>query len=303
MPPTDPDHELRVAANERARQLSQAYDDLVPIAALREGFTFGGERVSFGSFYSGIYRAAKQVGPAALTLVTSAASPYEDEIDEETGAIVYAYRAGSLEHADNRALNAAFDYQVPLIYFKGVEVGQYAVVQPVFVTDRDPETRMVLLEPGLPLADMTGQGLVTPKPVRAVALREVKVRLDQHRFRREVMRAYRKRCTVCALKRPELVQAAHIVEFADPGSLSEVGNGLALCAIHHLAYDRNVLGIDPAGVVHIAKSVLEEIDGPMLKAGLQGFHGLEIAQPRSPIDRPDPERLALRFDRFSAEAA
>jgi len=303
VPPADPDHELRVAANERARQLSQAYDDLVPVAVLREGFTFGGERVSFGSFYSGIYRAARQLGPAPLTLVTSAASPYEDAFDEETRAILYAYRSGSLNHPDNRALDAAFEYQVPLIYFKGVEKGQYAVVQPVFVTDRDPETRMVLPEPGLPLADMTGEGLVTPKAVRTVALREVKVRLDQHRFRREVMRAYRRRCTVCTLKRPELVQAAHIVEFADPDSLSDVGNGLALCAIHHLAYDRNVMGIDPTGVVHIAKNVLEETDGPMLREGLQGFHGAAIVQPRRPADRPDPERLALRFDRFSADAA
>ena len=100
MPPVDPDHELRLAAHERARQLSHAFDDVVPIAALREGFEFRGDRVSFGSFYSGIYRAARQVGPAALTLVTSAASPYEDEIDEETGAIVYAYRSGSFDHAD-----------------------------------------------------------------------------------------------------------------------------------------------------------------------------------------------------------
>ena len=47
-------------------------------------------------------------------------------------------------------------------------------------------------------------------------------------------------------------------------------NGLALCAIHHLAYDRNLLGIDPAGVVHIARRLREEHDGPMLREGLQG---------------------------------
>lgn len=57
-------------------------------------------------------------------------------------------------------------------------------------------------------------------------------------------------------------------------------NGLALCAIHHLAFDRNLLGIDPAGVVHIADRLLREIDGPMLQTGLQGFHGERISVPR-----------------------
>lgn len=303
MPPPDPDHALRVAAHEHVRRLQQAYDDLIPRQVLLEGFRFGGERISLGSFQRGIHRARQQRGGAALTVFTSPNSPYGDEIDEETGAIVYAYRAGSLSQADNRALDAAFQMQVPLIYFKGIEPSQYATVQPVFVTDRDAEGRLVLLEPGLPVADLAGEGLVSPKPVRAVALREVKVRLAQHRFRRDVLRAYRKRCTVCTLRRPELVQAAHISEFAGE-SIEEVTNGLALCAIHHLAYDRNLMGIDPAGVIHIAKAVLTETDGPMLREGIQSFHGRGISLPSAAGDQPDPARLAARFERFaSSEAA
>lgn len=296
----DPDHALRVVAHEHVRRLQRAYDDLVPRSVLARGFEFEGERVSFGSFQKGIHRARQQRGPAALTLVTSANSPYDDAIDEETGAIIYAYRAGSLTQSDNRALDAAFELQAPLIYFKGIEPGQYAVVQPVFVTDRDPESRSVLLEPGLPIADLAGKGLVSTRPVRAVALQEVKVRLEQHRFRRDVMRAYRRRCTICSLKRQELVQAAHIVEYAGAG-IQEVTNGLALCAIHHLAYDRNLLGIDPGGVVHIARALRDETDGPMLREGIQSFHGSRIHLPATSGDRPDPDRLELRFERFRQE--
>lgn len=298
----DPDHPLRLVAHEHVRRLQQLYDDLVPRAVLLEGFEFGGERISLGSFQKGIHRARQQRGPAALTLVTSPNSPYDDLIDEETGAIIYAYRAGSLSQADNRALDAAFELQVPLIYFKGIEPGQYAVIQPVFVTDRDPEAKAVLLEPGLPVTDLAGQGLVSPKPVRAFALREVKVRLEQHQFRHEVIRAYRRRCAVCALKRIELIQAAHIVEFANEG-VQEVSNGLALCAIHHLAYDRNLMGIDPTGLVHIARALRDQTDGPMLREGIQSFHGKAIALPAAPTERPDPERLALRFERFAAQDA
>jgi hypothetical protein len=38
-----------------------------------------------------------------------------------------------------------------------------------------------------------------------------------------------------------------------------------LCAIHPLAFDRNVLGIHPDGVLHIAKRLLDETDDPMLR--------------------------------------
>ena len=79
-----------------------------------------------------------------------------------------------------------------------------------------------------------------------------------------------------------------------------VVNGIALCAIHHLAYDRNLMGIDPDGMVHIARRLLDEVDGPMLRTGLQGFHGAAILQPRRSDERPDPDRLEQRFAQFSA---
>jgi putative restriction endonuclease len=301
----DPDHELRAAAQRRARELGQRYNDLVPVDVLREGFTHNGQRISFGSFYKGIHRPKEMRGPAALTVTTAARVPgkraaYDDELDIENRAIVYHYRAGDIDQPDNRALRAAFEMQVPLIYFHGIAPGQYMVVQPVFVTADDPAGRVVLLEVGLPYEDLKGQGLVSSPDLREYALREVRLRLHQQRFRRDVLRAYRHRCTICSLREAALVQAAHIVEDPEPEGIAAVVNGLALCAIHHLAYDRNLLGIDPDGVVHIAKRLLNERDGPMLREGLQGFHERPIQQPRDVIERPDPARLELRFARFVA---
>jgi putative restriction endonuclease len=301
--PADPDHELRQAAHTHSQYLSRAYDDLIPRTVLLEGFRFMGQRVSLGSFQRGIHRSALQRGPAALTLFTSPNSPYEDEIDEESDAIIYAYRSGSMSLADNRALDAAFEMPVPLIYFKGIEPGQYMVIAPVFVTDRDRKNGLVKLTQGVPFVDLSGDGLVSSEPARHEALREVVVRLRQQRFRGEVLAAYRQRCAVCALKRRELVQAAHITEFAG-GGVEEVSNGLALCAIHHLAYDRNLMGIDPSGVVHISSVVRTQADGPMLREGIQAFHGAAVALPSAHSKRPDPERLAVRFGRFrEADAA
>jgi putative restriction endonuclease len=299
----DPDLALRQAAVARARELAQAYDDLVPIVRLREGFQYGGQRISFGSFQKGIHRSRAQRGPAALTLTTSFNDPYADAFDQAGALFTYAYRSGSIDQADNRALRAAFELQTPLVYFRALAPGQYLVVAPMFVTSDDPAARVVVIEPGLPVQDMQPGGLVSGPDVRAYATREARHRLHQQRFKLDVMRAYRHRCAICTLRERELVQAAHIVPDVEAEGIAAVVNGLALCAIHHLAFDRNLLGIDPTGVVHIADRLLREIDGPMLTSGLQGFHGAPIALPRRPEDRPDPARLETRFERFLRAAA
>ena len=301
--PADPDHELRVAAVARARELIDKYKDLVPLERLREGFTHDSRRVSFGSFFKGIHRSSLQVGQAALTLTTSINDPYKDEIDPAGGGFTYAYREGSIDQADNRALRAAYEMQVPIVYFRAIAPGMYWTSAPMFVVSDDPAARAVILQAALPVRDMTPAGLVSGADVRAYATVDARRRLHQQQFRVDVLRAYRSQCAICRLREAMLVEAAHIVSDRHPDGIAAVINGIALCAIHHLAYDRNILGIDPAGVVHIAERLLAEIDGPMLKTGLQGFHGESITLPRRPVDRPDPMRLEQRFEEFRATAA
>lgn len=98
--PDERDLEMRRAAFARARTLSVQYGDVVPIAALRQGFMFGGERISFGSFYSGIFRPKQFSGPAALALFTTPPkggrdAPYDDGYDETNERYVYHYRTAS----------------------------------------------------------------------------------------------------------------------------------------------------------------------------------------------------------------
>ena len=313
--PDPRDLTLRQAALKRARDLQQRFDDLIPVGALREGFVHDGQRVSFGSFYSGIYRPRQMHGPAALTITTAAPkagrpAPYEDSFDEESGTFTYRFRdpgsatraAALAAEADNRALVAAFEDVEPLLYFRGIFPGQYSLIAPAFITRVVAAERMVELEAALPVADLTQAGLVSAPEIRRYATREAAYRLHQHRFRAAVLIAYRRRCAVCALREAALLQAAHIVEDRDPRGVAMVINGIALCAIHHLAYDRNLMGIDPDGVVHISRRLLEETDGPMLKTGLQGFHNAAIVQPARAADRPDPDLLEIRFDRFRAVA-
>jgi putative restriction endonuclease len=45
---------------------------------------------------------------------------------------------------------------------------------------------------------------------------------------------------------------------------------------------------------------LDEIDGPMLKHGLQEMHGATISVPRRMDAKPDPNRLEQRYETFLA---
>ncbi|HUR86013.1 MAG TPA: HNH endonuclease [Solirubrobacteraceae bacterium] len=309
------DRLLRQAAFDRVRELDRQYDNIIPVDDLKHGFLFDGRRISFGSFFSGIFRPKELRGPAALSLVTAPPKvgkppPYEDTVDPVTGRFSYRFRdpgsnsmrAWAQAEADNHKLTEAHRLSVPVLYFRGIAPGQYVPVYPAFVMAIDTSQRVAALEVGLPLADTTPAGLVSDEITRRYATREATYRLHQHRFREAVLRAYRTRCTICSLKEASLLQAAHIVEDSDPLGGATVVNGLALCAIHHLAYDRNLVGIDPDRIVHIHGRLLDEIDGPMLKNGLQHFHGTHIVEPARPEDRPDPERLARRFESFQQAA-
>ena len=95
-----------------------------------------------------------------------------------------------------------------------------------------------------------------------------------------------------------MLDAAHIISDSKPNGDPIILNGIALCKIHHAAYDRNLLGIRPDYQVEINADLPLEIDGPMLKHGLQEMNGQKLLVPSSGQSRPDPERLQVRYEEF-----
>jgi putative restriction endonuclease len=63
-----------------------------------------------------------------------------------------------------------------------------------------------------------------------------------------------------------LLDGVHILPLAESGSSDETSNGIALCALHHRAYDRSLVTFDPDYHVHINETRVEK-----LRAG--GLHG------------------------------
>ena len=208
-----------------------------------------------------------------------------------------------MAEADNAAVRATITHQLPVAYLWGVDKGWYLPFAPVEVASDDPAAREFYLDltelGGLDLK--AGDGVVdlaAETPVRRYQAREVRVRVHQARFRQMVMRAYRRACGMCHLRHVELLDAAHILEDAAAGE-PHVTNGVALCKIHHAAFDRNVLGIEPGTLqLHVRQDILDEVDGPMLRHGLQALHGQSLCAPFRRADRPSDEALEVRWERF-----
>jgi putative restriction endonuclease len=73
---------------------------------------------------------------------------------------------------------------------------------------------------------------------------------------------------------------------------------LARCGSDHAAFDRYVLGIRPDLVIEVRRDVLEEIDGPMLRYGLQEIAGQKLHVPASRGERPQTALLEERYALF-----
>lgn len=266
---------------------------------LASGFAFRGRRIPFLSTQKGIFRAAAQSGPAALSIQTSWKSPYGDA-EVETGYL-YAYRAGSIDQPDNRALRAARELQVPIIHFVATRPNFYKPIYPCFITADNPVDRVVLVSPGKMVGPLDErEPIAVEDPIeRAYVFRATRVRVHQARFRARVIPAYGELCAICRLKEGQLLDAAHIVSDLDEQGEPLVSNGLSLCSIHHRAFDHDLVGITPDYEVRVSKRLLDDQDGPMLEL-LKGFHQEQIVVPKRASWRPDRDRLEQRYNRFAA---
>lgn len=117
-------------------------------------------------------------------------------------------------------------------------------------------------------------------------------------FRPRVLRAYRYQCCVCsaALK---LVDAAHIVPVADPRSSDEVTNGIALCRLHHGAYDNGLLGVQSDFSVVLNPEKVEQLQVIGLASGLEEFRQrlpARIEIPPVAETRPNADNLVLGLE-------
>lgn len=136
------------------------------------------------------------------------------------------------------------------------------------LVDPTPEVEDAILN-----ADATPDGAV-----RRRRLVETMQLYREGRFRPAVLRAYGYRCAVCGYSL-KVVDSAHIIPVADPRSNDHVTNGLALCKLHHAAFDTALIGV---------KSDYSIIINPERIANLTALdrvHGLEDFSARLELPR------------------
>lgn len=237
-----------------------------------------------------------------LSITRTLSGPYADELD----GVVQKY---SYERLPNRPLLSGRNLKLraaavngdPLILFQEVLPALYLPRYPVYIVRDDPVAGYVTVALDESLT-LFSDPLRLTEPQRRYAERVVQARLHQKSFRSRVLHAYGARCAVCALAYPELLDAAHITPDGLEESTTSVTNGIALCKMHHAAYDRALIGINNAYQVRVRDDVLLEKGGVMLEYGLQAMHGRILSLPRRVQQRPDPDRLQKRYEEFERKS-
>lgn len=227
--------------------------------------------------------------------------PYEDATGSD-GLFRYKWRGTDPNHPENVGLRAAMKLRLPLIWFLGVAMSpaRYQVIAPVYIVGEEPEKQQFAFTAAEDAATAFELSESAHEVVaRRYLQRMAKARVHQPAFRSMVLSAYENRCAICNLGHSGLLDAAHIVPDRDERGIAAVDNGLAMCKIHHAAFDGNFLGVHPDFVVHVRHDLLEEVDGPMLKHGLQALHGRKLMKlPLQRKERPKREFLEIKFDEF-----
>lgn len=108
------------------------------------------------------------------------------------------------------------------------------------------------------------------------------------KFRQLVLRAYNYQCAICGFNlrldnTPVGIEAAHI-KWKQYGGPCEVHNGLALCSLHHKAFDMGSIGLDEEMRVLISEGVN---GNGMVQMLLRDFAGRKLMEPVNKDYLPD----------------
>jgi putative restriction endonuclease len=308
---TNGDAQLRQAAFDHVTWLAALKGGVLDSADLTAGFDFAGERIPLVNPQRGIFRPRQMTGLLSIRTVVPRRGGriwYDDQRDAHRqiyagdDTVEYAFMGADPGSPDNRWLREAMEQQIPIIYFLGTSPGRYQPIIPTFIVGWRPERLRVELAFGA-IVGASAEAAPPGTLERRYALREVKARLHQASFREAVLAAYGGRCAISGLPESRLLDAAHIVVDAHERlGQPTVSNGLPLTKIHHAAFDTNLIGIDADFQVHVSDRLLDINDGPFLELGLKRIAGTLIRLPQRAVDRPDRERLALRFEQFKRTA-
>lgn len=128
--------------------------------------------------------------------------------------------------------------------------------------------------------------------------RIVKQRINQTFFRNAVLSSYSNRCCITGISEPHLLEAAHIVSWAeDEANRTNPSNGLCMNVLMHRAYDRMLMSVTPDFAICISEQLLadEEANERQLDF-FKKVNGQQIIKPNRFL--PERDFLAQHYERF-----
>lgn len=275
--------------------------EILTFQTLNDGFRWHGHRIQLINRNQGIWR-PKQFRGAFSFKTTSTeedSRPYDDTIDDD-GLLHYQFTDSDNKAWTNNAMIEAHLRKYPLVWLIRVPSMKnptlYYMRFPAYIKDVNLQNREFIID----IDDWIPSGnLTTPPPIeKKYKSRWMKERIHQHDFREHVLSAYQISCAVCDLPHAQLLEASHIIADSRETGAPEVSNGLALCRLHHTAYDRHLLGIDADRRIHVATRA-KRIETIHLQTGLLPFEGRSLTHvPAAKQMRPDGDRLAEHFKEF-----
>jgi len=298
---------IRTGVFEWLQYQAEISEDVFDRKDLIHGFTFRGEAVPLVG-PQGIFK-PKAIRYYPISITTSPESPYMDELGRNQ-LIHYQYQRRGPDFHENVRLKRAMQEKIPLAYFIGLVPNKYLALFPVFIVAADDASLTFTVEIGdytvggghdQVRGDLDSKRIHDPvfdEVRKEYVTRETLVRVHQREFREKVLHAYNEHCSFCSLKHRELLDAAHIIPDSRGGTAS-VNNGISLCKIHHSAFDKNILGLNEDYRIEVRKDILEEIDGPMLRYGLQEMHHRQILLPGTKRYYPDKGFIKERYGQFT----
>ncbi len=129
---------------------------------------------------------------------------------------------------------------------------------------------------------------------RQTTVINVRKKIRANSFKSRILTSYSSKCAFCSIQL-KLIDAAHIVPVQHNGT-DETSNGIALCALHHRAFDRNLVTFNEEYQIIYSEKNFDKLREIGLDGGADKFiEGLRavINLPPTINDRPHIEYIKL----------
>jgi putative restriction endonuclease len=211
-----------------------------------------------------------------------------DEHDGQSGSSSSAQiRENTLEDARESAFSVQVKENEIVVAFRPAFLIDYVLSSTSLHQGGPVHRDMALLNDLDALTD--AQIDAVPNVQRRNIIRTITTKYRAQKFRGAVLGAYGHRCAFCRVQL-SLLDAAHILPVSAPGSTDEIVNGIALCKLHHFAYDSNLVSFDTSYQIAVSKTRVAELQAASRHGGLAEFEAAlnsSLHLPANLLHRPN----------------